>query len=64
ANIQQNKSQIASLREKSNPETSDERRARKIDMFNGKSTIRTFDNDDDRLEITNIGPAYENGIAR
>ncbi|CAF5175736.1 unnamed protein product [Rotaria magnacalcarata] len=33
-------------------------------MFNGKSTIRTFDNDDDRLEITNIGPAYENGIAR
>ncbi|CAF1576976.1 unnamed protein product, partial [Rotaria sordida] len=63
ANIQQNKPQITSLREKSNPETSDERRARKIEMFSGKSTTRTFD-DDDRLEITNIGPAYENGIAR
>lgn len=34
-------------------------------MFNGRSNIRAFeDNDDDRLEITNIGPAYENGVAR
>ncbi len=30
ANIQQDKSQIKSLREKSHPETSDERRARKV----------------------------------
>jgi hypothetical protein len=32
-------------------------------VFNGKPPARTFD-DGDRLEITNVGPAYENGIAR
>ncbi|CAF0857946.1 unnamed protein product [Adineta ricciae] len=60
---QQKKTQISSLREKSQPETSDERGARKIDVFNGKSAYPTY-GDGDRLEITNIGPAYENGISR
>ncbi len=32
-------------------------------MFSGKPIAHTID-DGDRLEITNIGPAYENGIAR
>lgn len=79
------KSQISSLKEKSQPETSDERRARKvkldrfdsilsnntsrfhfhlkIDIFNNKSDPRSSDSGD-QLEITNIGPGYENGIAR
>ena len=34
-----------------------------IDVFNGKPATRAFD-EADRLEITNIGPGYENGIAR
>jgi len=32
-------------------------------VFSGKPIAHTID-DGDRLEITNIGPAYENGIAR
>ncbi|CAF1130013.1 unnamed protein product [Adineta steineri] len=62
-NLQQNKTHIATLQEKPQLETSDERQARKIDVFSEKSIMRMF-NDDDQLKITNIGPAYENGIAR
>ncbi|CAF0724847.1 unnamed protein product [Didymodactylos carnosus] len=56
-------SQFLSLREKSQPETSDERRARKIDVLKRKPISKT-DVDDDGIEITNIGSAYQNGITR
>ncbi|CAF0950464.1 unnamed protein product [Didymodactylos carnosus] len=56
-------SQFSSLQEKSQPETSDERRARKIDILKAKSTSKTS-MDDDRIEITNVGPVYQNGVAR
>ncbi|CAF3696571.1 unnamed protein product [Adineta steineri] len=63
ATAQPKKSQISSLREKSHPETSDERRARKIDISHEKPMVHTYD-DGNHLEITNIGPAYANGISR
>ncbi|CAF4160312.1 unnamed protein product [Rotaria socialis] len=62
---QKSRSQITSLQAKTQPETSDERQARKIDVRNGKPSMCMFnDDDDDPVEIANIESQHKNGISR